>query len=109
MGDYPDWVRCRYGCIVVRNLKINKQELFAPFFLSILLYLYNHSSNHQCYNKPNFLINIATHKDRWQHDYINMYREQKDKFGKRFQNNKGDVPERLILLITWIIFIWFGS
>ena len=37
-----------------------------------------------------FINDNESHKDRWQHDYINMYYEQKEKFVKRFLN-KGKI------------------
>ena len=35
----------------------------------------------------------GSEEDRWQHDYINMYHEQKDKFVKRFLNKKREIFE----------------
>ena len=35
----------------------------------------------------------GSEEDRWQHDYINMYYEQKDKFDKRFLNRKRRINE----------------
>ena len=38
-------------------------------------------------------LSHGSEEDRWQHDYINLYHEQKDKFDKRFPNKVKDKPE----------------
>ena len=36
----------------------------------------------------------GSEEDRWQHDYINMYYDQKEKFAKRFLNKKRIISEQ---------------
>jgi len=37
------------------------------------------------------MVDLRSEKDRWQHDYINTYLEQKEKFAKKFPTKEKDV------------------